>query len=259
MRASGRTGTHISGAEGLFPDEKEAQRAATEYLGRALGHPRGRPEHVSITVEKLRKKPKPIRVLPVCTLVCSSPSHARAVSRDLLETLGLSEEAIEAAFDVAYGPRAMRGGALIDAESGRRLEPDPARGVRASMMGIQKNTESSLGRHLSRFGINTPVVKEALVLASKVASARDIIAEFCVPDNPGYTTGYIASRKFGYLRLPNVKKQGSRRGGRIFFVPNGADVERIIAYLEDTPVLVTGLSEVRGEILPDELIGRHRR
>jgi 6-carboxyhexanoate--CoA ligase len=140
----------------------------------------------------------------------------------------------------------MRGAALMDSLKGIRREPDGKRGVRVSRMGIEKKALGALSRRLGRRGINTPAVKEALVLASKVASAKGVLAELCISDDPDYTTGYVASRKTGYLRLPNIKRAGSRQGGRVFFIENGTDVDGIIAYLESEPVMITSVSEVSG-------------
>jgi 6-carboxyhexanoate--CoA ligase len=71
-----------------------------------------------------------------------------------------------------------------------------------------------------------------------VASCRDIIAEICISDDPDYTTGYIASKKFGYLRIPNIKNYGEMHGGRVFFVRENADADRLIEFLEKTPVVI---------------------
>jgi 6-carboxyhexanoate--CoA ligase len=169
MRASARDGAHVSGAEGLFDDD-DVQKAIARFAKRALGHPKGKPDNISINVEKLRRKPKAIDALPVCTLECPSPSTAKALSVKLLRSLGILDKAIKTAIDVLYGRRAMRGAALVDVLSGRRLEPDRKRGVRASMMGIEKGTLAALGRRLSRLGINTPVVKHHRV--SGLSKAR---------------------------------------------------------------------------------------
>jgi 6-carboxyhexanoate--CoA ligase len=127
----------------------------------------------------------------------------------------VSDEAVEAAFEVVRGASVMRGAALIAATEGNRLEPDPKRGVRTSRLGIEKRARSALARGLARHGINTITVKEALALASKVLSLKDIIAELCVSDDPDYTTGYVATRRLGYVRIPEIKKKGSPRGGRV--------------------------------------------
>jgi 6-carboxyhexanoate--CoA ligase len=153
----------------------------------------------------------------------------------------------------------MRGAALITSKCGYRLEPDVKRGVRASRLGIDSAVLKVLSRRLQKCGINTDIVKEALILASKVTSCKHVIAELCVSDDPHYTTGYVASKHFGYLRIPHIKPQGSRSGGRAFFVNEGAQVKKIINYLEEIPVLVTKGAPCRGIILVDEILsGSHK-
>ena len=108
------------------------------------------------------------------------------------------------------------------------------------MMGMERDTLRRLRRRLARRGINAPTVIEALILASKVAAAPGVVAELCASDDPGYTTGYLASASLGYTRISNIKSTGSMSGGRVIFVKGEADIEKLISYLEDTPVMVGG-------------------
>jgi 6-carboxyhexanoate--CoA ligase len=255
MRARGRGGAHVSGAEGLF-EKEEMEEAVRAYAGRALGHPRGRAADVVITLEQLRVKPREIRALPLRTLRCRSPREAKALSTEILRSAGISRVALRNAFSVLRGRASMRGAALIAAMSGKRLEPDSKRGVRASRLGIARAAHRALSRRLRPLGLDNPTVKEALVLASKVASARGVAAELCVSDDPDYTTGYLASSALGYVRLPNIKTPGSGSGGRVFFINAGAGTDRIIRYLEQRPVLITEIAEIEGVVAPEDLIRR---
>jgi 6-carboxyhexanoate--CoA ligase len=239
MRAS-RRDKHISGAEGLF-EAAEAARAARDYVLRALGHARGQPDSIVVTVERLRQAPKRIAALPVSTLSCGSRRRARALATDALRSSGVSDVAIKAAFSVMDDKKAMRGAALIDAETGDRLEPDKKRGVRASRMGIDGKALQDLRKKLRPMGIDTGTVREALVLASKVASSTGVVAEVCISDDPDYTTGYVASGRLGYVRIPNMKKAGDARGGRAIFIKSGADIGKVVYHLERRPVMVAGM------------------
>jgi 6-carboxyhexanoate--CoA ligase len=252
MRAS-RGEEHISGAEGLFTDG-EVERAMRDYLKRVEVHPRGKADGIVLSVEKLRTKPREISLLPVVTIECSSPIKARRLATRLLKDAGVSEEAIDEAFAVVRGARAMRGAALVAATDGIRLEPDPKRGVRTSRLGIEKRARSALARGLARHGINTITVKEAIALASKVLSLKNIVAELCVSDDPDYTTGYVATRRLGYVRIPEIKKKGSPRGGRVYFVKNRAKLSRAIEYLESEPAIITSVSGISGVTTIDELL-----
>ncbi|MBI4689602.1 MAG: hypothetical protein HY754_04980 [Nitrospirae bacterium] len=193
---------HISGAEGIYR-ESEITEKSREYINRALSHPRGMPDRVIITLDKVKEKPIKVPILPVNTLKCSSPDKAKEIIIQKLGSLGVSKKAIDNGLKILEAKKTMRGAALMLMESGRRKEPDRERGVRVSRLGIEKSVEKKLSRRLALKGINTITVKEALILASKVASCPDIVAEVCISDDPDYTTGYIASKGLGYLRIPN--------------------------------------------------------
>lgn len=239
VRTSQLDEIHISGAEGLY-DFSEIPEITKEYFLRAVHHTRGRPDKILITLERMTRKPESAPLLPHRTVHCNSPEGARKVVEELLLAAGMSRKAVNCAMRVVTCRTARHGASLLKRESAIRVEPDRQRGVRVSRLGISGETERRLSRRLARQGINTTTVKEALILASKVASCRDVLAELCVSDNPDYTTGYVASRGLGYVRIPFIKHKGSSSGGRVFFIKEGADVARIVEYLERTPVLVEG-------------------
>jgi 6-carboxyhexanoate--CoA ligase len=265
MRASGRfrrkdykksLEVHISGAEGIYERDSIAE-AVEGYIKRAMSHPRGKPDRIEITIERINARPKKIRSLPIKTVICRSTQIAQSHIRKILVLAGVTDAAIDEALKVVYGEEAMRGAAIICAGSGRRVEPDRERGIRASRLGMSKAAGCILSRELTGGGINSETVKEALVLASKVASCEQVIGELCVSDDPGYTTGYVSSRRVGYVRIPHIKRKGDRRGGRVFFMKDDADLAGVIAFLEETPVLVDGASECLGVFAIDEVLG-HR-
>lgn len=229
---------HISGAEGIY-SVSEISRAVKRYTERALEHPRGSADNIVITIEKISEKIAKIPCLQLATLECISPYEAKKIIIKKLAELGISPKALNTAFKILESSKAMRGASLVLMQSGKRAEPDKQRGVRVSRLGIKGPDKALLKKRLSKIKINTETVREALVLASKIASAPDIIAEVCISDDPDYTTGYIASGTTGYLRIPNIKKQGSLNGGRVFFVKENSDTGKIIDYLERKPVMIT--------------------
>jgi 6-carboxyhexanoate--CoA ligase len=251
-QASKNTEVHISGAEGLY-EKLEIEKVVTRYIERALHHPKGKADKIIITIEDIKQKPKEISILPVATVRCDSPAEAKKIVPLLLQSLGISKRSINSAFQLIKKGE-MRGAALITATSGNRLEPDMKRGVRVSRLGIDTAALKVLSRRLKQLGINTDTVKEALIIASKVMSSRQVIAELCMSDDPDYTTGYVASKNFGYLRIPHIKPPGSRSGGRAFFVHEKMQVNKIITYLEHIPVLVTKSAPCRGIISTDEIL-----
>lgn len=229
---------HISGAEGIYEDS-EISKIVKEYTDRALNHPRGKPDNIVITIEEIKQKPKEISILPVTTLKCNSPDEAKNIISQTLSGIGISKKALNNSSEVLTSAKTMRGAALILKDSGIRVEPDKKRGVRVSRLGIEKSAEKALSQRLSKIGINTTTVKEALILASKVASCPDVIAEICISDDPDYTTGYISSKKLGYMRIPNIKNHGEKHGGRVFIIKEDADIGKLIAYLEKIPTIMS--------------------
>lgn len=247
---------HISGAEGIYEDLK-IYRITGKYIDRALSHSRGIPDKIVITMEKLKQKPEAICALPVATLKCISLSEAKKLIKNLLKTVSVSETAIKSAFKVLNSKQAMRGASLVRSVSGIRIEPDKTRGIRASRLGISLSAERILSSKLHKKSINNTTVKEAVMLASKVASCDEVIAELCISDDPDYTTGYISSGHFGYIRIPNIKHKGDRKGGRVFFVKEKADRDSLIKYLEETPVIINKISECMGVLSLDEILNCH--
>ncbi len=229
---------HISGAETICR-ANEIDRTASRFLQRAMTHPRGRPDRVVLTIEDLPHDIKSIPMLDVQTIDVLNPEEAWQLIAATLSLLAVSSAAEKAARRVLTGKRQMRGAALIDAETGKRLEPDRERGIRVSRLGIDPDSQTPIRRMLNRRKINSDTVREALTLASKVAGHPLIIAEICISDDPDYTTGYIAARSLGYLRVPNIKPMGAPHGGRVFFLKPVSDVAKVINYLQREAVLIT--------------------
>jgi 6-carboxyhexanoate--CoA ligase len=257
MRAS--TGqSHLSGAERLVPRNR-IDLTVSELIKRALSK-QLTPDQVVVSIDALGDTP--VRAVPSLDLV-SLNIHDRAACREnaarVLETSGVSPEAIQAAFraleqGAATGGGNMRGAMLIDGSSGERLEPDSSRGVRVSRFDWSDEASEQIDRELAALGLTHFRTKEALALATKVALAPGIIAELCWSDEPDYTAGYVASRTTGYVRLPQMKQAGNRIGGRAFFIRrDNFDSNTLMAYLQETPVLITRAGACRAA---DELPGR---
>jgi len=257
MRA-GKSGLHVSGAEGIY-EKDDIVDIVREYTGRALTHDKGRADEIRLTIEELKEKPRKISSLPLCTLNTKNPGAVKRAAFRVLSSIGITERAIEEAFNSLNIGITMRGAMLMDIE-GVRLEPDLLRGVRVTRMGITKNAEIILTKQLSKLGIDNTAVKEALVLASKVHKYPMVLGELCISDDPNYTTGYIASRSYGYIRLPHIKKRGVPYGGRAFFI-TGGEVKELIKYLQATPVLIDNIKPCEGTLTLKEILERksHRK
>ena len=255
MRAA-RNREHISGAEGIY-DKDEISTLVKDYTQRALVHDKGRADEIRLTVEELKGAPKKISSIPLCTINTRNADAAKRAALKVLSSVGITERAIEEAYKSLNLGLTMRGAMLMDIE-GVRLEPDLLRGVRVSRMGMTKKASSDLSRKLGRLGLNNETVKEALVLASKVHRYRMVIGELCISDDPNYTTGYIATRSHGYIRLPRIKKRGVPYGGRAFFI-TGGEVKDLIKYLQRTPVLINEIKPCSGNIPLKEILERKPR
>lgn len=258
MRAEKDT-RHISGAERLV-EENEIADAVFTLVSRALSHDRGKPDSINITIDALKLPVKYLTSLPVTLLRVENAEDGKNMARRLLKNIGLPFFCIEKAISLLEnGPcdgDSMRGAIVMDMQ-GSRLEPDKQRGIRASHMGITKEASTELAGMLSKHGLSSCYthVSEALVLASKVASIEGTIAELCWSDDPSYTAGYVSSKKTGYMRIPHMKHEGERRGGRVFFVGN-IDLHSYIREIEKSQVLVNKLGGMR-EISnnPDKYLG----
>ncbi|MTI84465.1 MAG: 6-carboxyhexanoate--CoA ligase [Firmicutes bacterium] len=253
-------GRHISGAERIVPKDK-IPAVLQQLYSRAEKHQLGRPDFINITVESLSgREVNRVTSLPVYTLGCRDYPEGRRLAVKVLELKGIPPRVIEKGFSCLLGDSPsgtgenMRGAILLDINTGRRLEADPGRGVRASRMDYHPDVTPDLSEQLDEFGLNNDHVREALCLATKVANLPGIVAELCWSDDPGYTAGYVAAADTGYIRFPHLKARGNRRGGRIFFVdPGRAKPKDIIGKLEQKIYIITALGPVHGEITLEEL------
>ncbi len=235
MRASQQVGEgeqkheqHISGAERIVGRDS-VEAVCSAMVKRAMTHSKGDPDFINVKIEKVHESD--IQIL-----------KALPVTRVDVDTW---QEGLEKAFgligDAAAGVREklpellretfpMRGAMLYDIATGNRLEPDHERGVRATYMDALHSSEvDGCKNHFN----------EAIVLATKVANAPGMVAEFCVSDDPNYVTGYVASKELGYVRIMKMKEMGDENGGRIFlFDSRKASAEECIEYLQKKKVLV---------------------
>lgn len=252
-----REGHHLSGAERLAPAWALEELAAS-LVRRALSHPRGEADVLRLTVEAVAAGEVLRGRLPdVTTVRVSDWRSGRYAARQLLLEAGISPVAADGvmaslAAGAAPGGVSMRGAMLVDAETGARLESDPARGVRASRMDIAPEAEAALRRELLRRGLDNPHVREALVLAAKVAAAPGIAAELCWSDDPDYTAGYVCTPARGYVRFPHLKPAGEERGGRAFFLRPGGDPEATVRFLERAVILFDEVGTFHPDRTPEE-------
>lgn len=231
-------GRHISGAERIL-DENDVEKGVVDMLRRARNHQRGKADFISIKVEEVKENQaiyKPLMAVHSC--VADDVGQGHAVAKEKLQHAGVSSLAIENGFKTLLALKdSIRGAMVFDAFTGKRLDTFGNRGVRVTKMDCANSR--TYEEALAKRGFIGEHVREALVLASKVAGAPEVIAELCWSDDPYYVTGYVASEAEGYMRIPVMKEMGSGVGGRIFFVRHGCDVKALCNYLQEQLVLIT--------------------
>lgn len=254
MRAE-RDGKHISGSERLIGDDQLID-VALELVQRALRHPRGQARQIKLRVDPVLPASLQTGKLPdLYNYRVGSWQQGRRLATSLLTDCGVSAAAADKAMaalanGAAPGGKSMRGAMLVDADSGERLEADPARGVRASRMDLSASARAELRARLALFQLDNPHVVEALTLAAKVISAPGMVAELCWSDDPDYLAGYVASARSGYQRINLLKPQGEQRGGRAFFVRcERQALDVLVDWLQRQPLLIDRI----GEIHPPQL------
>lgn len=231
MRASADN-RHISGAEKIVPPH-QITPCVTRLIQRGMGHSKGEPDQLSVKIARLEESEiLSLDALPVHTLAVDSFHAGLEKFRAFLRALDITR--VEEIIGLISETYAMRGAMLLDVDTLERLEPDRERGVRATCMDARR-TGLPDGAEKNHFA-------EAIVLATKVAHAPNIIGELCISDDPEYVTGYAASLTTGYLRITKLKPLGSEKGGRIFlYRGDKSQVGRTISFLQEQPVIVTNV------------------
>jgi len=252
MRASQQVGEgeqkreqHISGAERIVGRDS-VEAVCSAMVRRAMNHSKGDPDFINVKIEKVHESDIQIlKALPVTRVDVETWQEGLEKAFGLINKTvsdGLLCEARNDEYEVLIKDFAqklpellretfpMRGAMLYDIATGERLEPDHERGVRATYMDALHSSEvDGCKNHFN----------EAIVLATKVANAPGMVAEFCVSDDPNYVTGYVASKELGYVRIMKMKEMGDENGGRIFlFDSRKASAEECIEYLQKKKILV---------------------
>lgn len=247
--AHGGNGRHISGCERLVTEERVFSILAMLWQ-RAKSHERGSARTINIRVDAV--DPASIRRIPPLTIeseIYTTVSAARNASYALLAKGGISKIAVRRALEaISSLPRSMRGAMVVDALSGERLDALGERGVRISHMDCENEEEFAkflrnalaLGQPAADGGPQKAMAKlrEAVVLASKAASAEGYAGELCWSDDPYYPTGYVAHGRV-YCRITPMKEPGNPVGGRVLFLWPGTPLAETIDYWQRQPVLVT--------------------
>lgn len=239
MRAE-KEGRHVSGAERLVAEPTAIYKVVKEFLKRPKEY-----DKMFITVEKLQEVERVHRALTIYSYDFENVETAHKFAVEKLKEGGISEEVAWHAIHLlreGANPKGgnMRGAVLMDFQKGERLEPDRERGIRTVRMDWLDR--ESIKKQLLRRGIKRHYVErllDALVLATKNLYCG-VLAELCWSDDPDYTTGYVAGKGIGYVRIKPMKELGVPIGGRVYFVRREG-IQELIECLEKKPLLVEKL------------------
>ena len=214
--AHGVGGQHISGAERIVT-KNSVEQEMISMLHRAWEHDRGAADFIQFKVEAVRHEGITCcPLLPLYQIDTATKEEGRAAAKKELLRSGVSETAIGKGFALLESlTDSMRGAAVVDAETGERLDGLGMRGVRCSCMDCE----------------------DTCAYEAQMA-APGTVAELCWSDDPFYVTGYVGSPKFGYGRITVMKEKGDPIGGRVFFVKHGTDMDRYVEYMQHQTVLV---------------------
>ena len=219
---------HCAGAERMV-NEENVLSVAQSLLERGLNRNGEMPDFVQLKIEKVnRSEVIELEALPVRTIDVPDVTAGIAELRKILATMDVPH--VPEILELLQSRQNMRGAVLLDVDTLERLEPDQERGVRVTYMDADAiEINPAIKNHF----------REALVLATKVAFAPNIVGEICISDDPDYVTGYVASKQIGYVRITRLKEVGSSFGKRIFLYRGDKnEATNCIEYLENRKVLV---------------------
>jgi len=234
MRASLK-GRHVSGAERIIPEE-DIPKTLLELMRRPKEY-----DFLKLTLERLEEVLEVDFSMPVSSHEFTNPTEGREFALRKLVDSGIPEGVARKGIELlskGANPKGgnMRGAVLLDVETGERLEPSQERGVRT--LRVDWKDRSRVREELLRRGF-TERTLDALSIALKNLYCG-VLAELCWSDDPDYLTGYVSSRKLGYVRITPLKEEGDPLGGRVYFIRR-ENLEEVIGCLERKALLIRSL------------------
>ena len=234
-------GKHISGAERILSEDEIEDELINVYR-RAITHERGKPDFINLKIEKIDEDEIIYKKrLNINQHHVESEEEGLNLAKGLLMENAVSEESAEIAIKTLQDlNESMHGAMLFDKDSGERIDDNGIRGVRVT--GIASADISKYKESMKNDGREGLHLEEALILASKIASCKGIVAELCWSDDPSYVIGYVGT-KDNYERIPILKEEGNPIGGRVFFIDSNQlnddyTLDDLIDYLENQIVLI---------------------
>ena len=234
-------GKHISGAERILREDEIEEELINVYR-RAITHERGKPDFINLKIEKIDEEDIIYKKrLNINEHHVESKEEGLDLAKELLMDNAVSEESAEMTIQNLQDlEESMHGAMLIDKDTGERIDGKGIKGVRVT--GIASADITEYQESLKNDGREGLHLEEALILASKIASCKGIVAELCWSDDPSYVIGYVGT-KDNYERIPILKEEGNPIGGRAFFVDTNQlnddyTLDDLIDFLENQIVLI---------------------
>lgn len=237
MRSS-VNGKHFSGGEEILP-EKDLEEGIAKLFKRGFESPsHDLRKEVSISIRIDGVAPEQIKrsqLLPVRQLNSDNEETTRSFISSFLhlsleditdDPKKTTQSILDCIDSFLKQNTAAMWGAIMLSPSGEKV-PVSDNGVRTTHIGIQGEARKALLKSATSNGISGRRFPEALMLASKVIAQPLVHLEICLSDDPDYTTGYIAGKKIGYIRLPHIKRTGITGGGRIYLLNKSPDEEEL--------------------------------
>lgn len=232
-------GQHISGSECIVNKDSINQKVV-ELIERAFNHPKGKSDFINISIQKIHCENE-INYISPLNISTFSNSKTPKLPNLILKELGFDEIKSKKALECLLSLKNIRGALIISFDDFEKFENKI---VRCSNMDYDFSIRNDLTKFLQENNFNGKYLKDALCLSSKICSHENVICELCISDDKNYLTGYIASKKLGYLRIENFKPAGHEFGGRIIFIKDKEKLEETISYLKNSIVLINSLPKI---------------
>lgn len=239
MRAS-RQGVHVSGGERIATGSG-IRHVVQELLDRPSDF-----DFMNIKIQKIQNLKYIEKTLDIRMFSFQDHVQANRFAAELISShTGIDLQVVQGYIQMVHAGagedgNVMRGAMLVDT-AGARRESDTNRGVRTTCVDFE-DRERVLQKLLPA-GF-THRTADALAIATKNLHSNDILAEYCVSDDPSYLFGYVAL-KGTYIRIFPVKERGNPKGGRIYFIRSDTDIDRLYRYLEEECVIIRDIGEIR--------------
>ena len=203
-------GKHISGAERILREDEVEQELINVYR-RAITHERGKPDFINFKIEEINEEDIIYKKrLNINQHHVNSKDEGLDLAKEILMKNSVSKESANKAIETLLSLEdSMHGAMLFDKDSGERIDNKGMKGVRVT--GIASADVAKYRKSLKNDGREGLHLEEALILASKIASSKGIVAELCWSDDPSYVIGYVGTKE-NYERIPILKDEGNPIG-----------------------------------------------